>query len=292
MIEYIGGLKSETKIQRYMDLGKFMDILENQQLFFCNINCFEDKLEGASTPLNEFFSSGAASALSNFANNTLVSSFGKNLNPPEEIEAAKKRSEEYVKESENRSVKTVFGEVKLDDNLTYRDVVKAQKSWLDVSCWHVPESSQDNMAMWKIYGQSSQSICITTTLGKILDALNLPLDKAVAAVKVNYIDHENHYFQTSHCLNPFIHKHLAYKYENEARIIVYPRKQNPLERRATSAYGTPIKLVGTEFIEEVRVCPEAPEWFCSLILSLKGRYGLRAEMGRSNLDLIAQSYGI
>lgn len=274
-----------------MDLGKYMDILENRQLFFCNINYFKDKLEGASTPLNELFSSGAASALNNLVNNSLVSSFGKNLNPPDVIEAAKRRSEDYEKAKENQIVKTVFGDVKLEGGLTYRDVVRAQKSWLDVSCWHIPKNSQDNMAMWKIYGQSSQSVCITTTLGKILSAMTLPAGMAVAAVKMNYIDHENHYFQASHCLNPFIHKHLAYEYENEARIIAYPRSQNPLDQRVIGAYGTPIKLEGSTFIDDVRVCPEAPEWFCSLIFSLKDRYGLRAEMGRSNLDFIAENYG-
>ncbi|WP_096086199.1 DUF2971 domain-containing protein [Agaribacterium haliotis] len=291
MIEYVGGLTRKTQIQRYMDLSKYMDILENQQLFFCNMNHFEDKLEGASTPLNEFFSSGGASELSNLVNNSLVSSFGKNLNPPDVIEAAQKRSEKHDKDKKNQNIKTVFGNIGTNKERTYRDILRAQKNWLDVSCWHLPESSRDNMAMWKIYGKSQQSICITTTFGKMLDALNIPDDIAVTVVRVDYIDYENHYFQTSHRLNTFFHKHLAYKYENEARIIVYPSNQDPMKERTNSPFGTAIKLVGNSFIDDVRVCPEAPEWFSKLIFSLKDRYNMRAEIGRSNLDSIIRNYG-
>lgn len=35
-----------VEILRYMDLSKFMDLLENERLFFCNANYFEDKYEG------------------------------------------------------------------------------------------------------------------------------------------------------------------------------------------------------------------------------------------------------
>ena len=36
----------QTTIFRYMDFSKYMDLLENEKLFFCNTECFKDKFEG------------------------------------------------------------------------------------------------------------------------------------------------------------------------------------------------------------------------------------------------------
>lgn len=129
-------LDRSTKIQRYMDLSKFLHILESKQIFMCRIDKFEDKLEGGLTIINDFFYSGAAEALSNLVNNSLPLSLGKDCNSPESIEEAQQRQQEYEEKSKNESFTTVFGDIKLTDEVTYKDVIKAQKKWFDVSCWH------------------------------------------------------------------------------------------------------------------------------------------------------------
>ena len=145
--------------------------------------------------------------------------------------------------------------------------------------------------MWKIYGQSNQSVCISTTVGKVLDSLILPDNMKISAARVEYIDHSEQYYNNSHRLDPFIHKHLAYQYEREARIIVYPESQNPLLERHSNIYGTRIRLTGPNFIEEIKVSPEAPDWFYELIKNIKDKYNLQAEVCRSYLDQLANNYG-
>ena len=39
--------EKKTKIWRYMDLAKFMSLLELKELYFNRGDCFEDKLEGS-----------------------------------------------------------------------------------------------------------------------------------------------------------------------------------------------------------------------------------------------------
>lgn len=291
MNDMINGINPDTKIQRYMDFVKFMDIMENKQLFFCKINSFDDKLEGASTPINNFFSSGAASALDNLVNNALPSTLGSSYNSPEAIADAKKRAEEYELKSKKRTLPTVFGDINITEELDHIGILRAQKNWLDISCWNIPEKHQENMAMWKIYGQSNQSVCISTTVGQLLNSLILPQSMKVATAKVKYIDHSEEYYDNSHKLDPFIHKHLAYKYESEARIIVYPQSQNPMLQRAKNPHGTSIKLKNNSFISEIKLSPEAPEWFYSLVRNIEKRYSIGVEVNRSNLDQLVESYG-
>lgn len=45
-------ISDESKIWRYMDLTKFMDLLENKNLFFCRADKFEDKFEGSLPKFN------------------------------------------------------------------------------------------------------------------------------------------------------------------------------------------------------------------------------------------------
>ena len=40
-------IKDSTIIWRYLDLAKFLDLLENQFLFFCRADKFSDPLEGS-----------------------------------------------------------------------------------------------------------------------------------------------------------------------------------------------------------------------------------------------------
>lgn len=49
-----------------------------------------------------------------------------------------------------------------------------------LNCWHA--NINDNMAMWKIYGRSENSIAITTTVQKLRDTINaarIPYELAI-----------------------------------------------------------------------------------------------------------------
>ncbi|WP_201615648.1 DUF2971 domain-containing protein [Psychrobacter urativorans] len=288
-MEILGTLDKGTKIQRYMDLSKFIHVLENKQLFMCRMDYFEDKLEGGLTALNDFVYSGAAEALSHLVNNSLPMSFGKGFNSPETIEKAQKREKEYNEESKTRSLSTVFGDIELSEVITYKNVISEQKKWLDISCWHLNTDDFESIAMWKIYGGGTNSVCITTTVGQLLDAIeNQSLNLLVS--KVEYINHYEDYYKTDHLIAPFIHKHKAYKFENEVRFIAYNAEVNPLCNRDDA--GSVINLRSNNFINDVKVSPEAPEWFFKLIKSIfNTRYGQVGKVARSDLDQLISTFG-
>jgi len=274
-----------------MDFSKFLHILESKQIFMCRIDKFEDKLEGGLTTINDFFYSGAAAELSNLVNNILPSTLGKGYNSPDSIEGAKKRQQEYEDASRNNSFMTIFGDIKLSEGLTYKDVIKAQKKWLDVSCWHSATDNAESIAMWKIYGNDINSVCITTTIGELLDIIEEDETMNLVVQKVEYIDHRaDHYnLKVDSKIAPFVHKHKAYKFENEIRLIAYSQNNDPLADRADT--GSLIRLKSNNFINNVKVSPEAPEWFFDLVGSVfNERYGQNGVVARSDLDDLVTTF--
>lgn len=181
---------------------------------------------------------------------------------------------------------TVFGDVKLAKGLTHKDVIKVQKKWLDVSCWHSATDDTESIAMWKIYGNDVNSVCITTTVGELLDSIEKDNHKNLIVHKVEYIDHRKEYYNLDidSKIAPFVHKHKAYKFENEIRLIAYNQSNDPMTDRGGD-FGSSITLTSNDFINNVKVSPEAPEWFFGLVGSVfNNRYGQVGTVARSELD--------
>lgn len=284
-MEILNTLDRSTKIQRYMDFSKFLHMLENKQMFMCRIDKFEDKLEGGLTTINDFFYSGALEALSNLVNNSLPLSLGKDYNSTESVEEAKQRQQDYEDKLINKLFKTVFGDIELSERLTYKDVIKAQKQWFDVSCWHSNVDDSESIAMWKIYCNDINSVCINTTIGQLLDSIEKDKDINLLIQKIEYIDHRADYYslEVDSKIAPFVHKHKAYKFENEIRLIAYNHSNDPLSNREDA--GSLISLKSNNFINSVKVSPEAPEWFFNLVKDIfNNRYDQTGVVARSDLD--------
>ena len=288
-MEILDDVTRDTPIQRYMDLSKFIDFLENKYLFMSRIDEFEDKLEGSTTQLEDFIYNGSAALLSNLVNKALPSSMSAD-HSFENVEESVEKREDLENNSKIDLFTTVFGNIPLLDGMNHKDVINDQKKWLDVSCWHIDSDSTESIAMWKIYGGSTNSICITTTVGQLLDSIDEESIELIVS-KVHYIDYMNGYSEINHPIAPFINKHKAYRYENELRFIRYDSKINPSKDR--NEKGSVIKLKSLDFINKVEVSPEAPKWFFDLIITLfNNRYGYSAKVSRSDLDEIMTQLGI
>lgn len=283
------GINKDTKIQRYIDFSKFIHLLESGSLFFSIMNNFEDKLEGGLTVIDDIFLSGCSNALHNLVNNTLVYTFGVDINTPEVIDEAKRRDQEYKESLKYRKIETVFGSLPLEDQNSHKKIINAQRNWLDVSCWHSGDEQIESMAMWKIYGGPSSSVAISSTVGKISDSIKINGGNRLIIAKVEYIDYLNEHYTLEHEIAPFIHKHKSYSFENEVRLIVFNPNVNPLSDRPSTEYGSIHDVDVNLLIDKVMVSPESPEWFYKLIHSIvKNRYKLDANVSRSNLDILYQ----
>lgn len=226
------GLKSDAVLRRYLDAAKFFDFLQNQTLFFCRGDKFEDKFEGAFT---------------DSVKQAIESSYDKN--------------------------KIAF---------TYDEFRKRLRERVFINCWH--KSSDDSMAMWSIYGKSSCSVAITTTVEKLKQAIeqeNLPHE--ISIEKVEYVRHwHNPALDIAPYSRVFAYKTKAYEFEKEIRVIV-DRFHTDFDT-SISETGIPIRIQAQTLLRSVVIAPEAPTWFEQLVRDACIKYGVTAPVRRSMLS--------
>jgi len=102
-----------------MDLPKFMEMIENNNLFFTRADKFEDKYEGAFTS----------------------------------------KLKQRIEDS--------FWINKIDS--TFDEFKTKLRERVFINCWH--KGVHDSMAMWKIYGDPTSGVAITTWVKRLEDTL-------------------------------------------------------------------------------------------------------------------------
>jgi len=162
-------------------------------------------------------------------------------------------------------------------NLPIQEREYLNKIRTNISCW--TKGTADNMALWKIYGGSKQSVAVMTTLNKIVQsAISWKNISSVALKDVIYIDHSGILPDGVYSLSPetFGLKHEAYSFENEVRIVI-TRDNN----KTPSPMRLPIAI--NSFIEKIIVAPEAGAWFFDMVKDLSEKYGITAPVENSKL---------
>jgi hypothetical protein len=154
----------------------------------------------------------------------------------------------------------------------------------NVSCW--TKGPKDNMALWKIYGTSKQSIAIITTFDKLAKSTFLWSGLTNVTFKeVTYIDHSGGLPDGIYTLScdTFGLKHEAYEFEKEVRMVVTRsslKKPSPLR----------LKIKPNDIIQKIIISPEAGKWFFDLVKSVSKKYRINAPVEYSKLtELINKS---
>ncbi len=226
-----GELSRSLILWRYLDLAKFMDLLENSSLYLTRADKFEDKFEG---------------------------SFTKSI---------------------KKLIEMSYQENNID--FTYEQFKSGLRKGVFVNCWH--QGTKESMAMWRLYGKSSNAVAITTTVGKLANELQVHnRNNNISIKKVEYIDHfDDPKIDVSKYTNIFAYKNDAYSFENEVRIIAdhYP---NPAVMGVdSSGYSLEVKL--SNLLRSIVVSPESPEWFFNLINQICTKYKCSNFVQRSKL---------
>lgn len=157
-----------------------------------------------------------------------------------------------------------------------------------LSCWTL--GSKDNMALWKLYGRTNESVAITTTVER-LATVAPDWDKygRVDVKKVRYINHDGRLPNGVYSFDEsvFGFKHVAYTFEKEVRIVITcqtPDGQRDLPR----AIRVPVSV--NKFLRSIVVAPEAGDWFFNLIVDVARKYNVAAPVRKSELTrLIAKT---
>ncbi|TWR88695.1 hypothetical protein FJD38_14915 [Pseudomonas saxonica] len=223
------GVDRDLVVKRYMSLGKFESLINSGSLYFSRFDRFTDKLEGGISSQN-YPDVSVSAELFDLTINYRASDPAS----PEKTQAEKR-----INEINNETFEGIFGSEKKLDGDSYLQLVS---SWLYANCWTDLDHECD--AMWSLYGITGvgcnhveccpqcesthgMSVCIETTIGAILDNLELDERYNLSIQKVDYIDHKKIKFE-AHELStkPFFSKARHFSYENEVRLMLWPDRSD------------------------------------------------------------------
>lgn len=223
------GVSRDLIVRRYMSLDKFEKLLSTGGLYFARFDSFSDKLEGGITSQN-YPDVSCALELFDLAMNPL---------PRGTSHSGKEVVKDIIGEVSNSTFEGLYGTHKRIDG---DDYLKLVSTWLYASCWtDLPHECQ---AMWSLYGVTGtgcdhpeccvqcesthgMSICIETTVGSIVDNLQLEEEYHFSVQKVDYVNHKTTKFGSGELsTKPFFSKAKHFSYENEVRFVLWPNKAN------------------------------------------------------------------
>lgn len=213
---------------RYMSFEKFIDFILTKSFYFSRLDKFSDPFEGM--PTKKEFERRKNVGLLRFQLNSRI----KSNRPP-------------------------------DENDIDREIIALFKSYIDarastiVNCWHM--SDDESEAMWKIYGEQKNSVCIKTTVGELCQNFNRE-DTRVAHLKVEYIDFSSETRYFDHL--PGQYKRKSFEHEKEYRFFIQDYKDKKFLHDVTE-FGAKVKVEPLSFINKIFVSPLSDSWFLNCV---------------------------
>ena len=155
--------------------------------------------------------------------------------------------------------------------------VAADKNRIMISCWHM--SSYESAAMWKLYGNGSEAICVTTKYAK----LENQLVKGANIGLVQYVNHNRAWVPENNIYYPFMFKRKSFEHEKEVRALIDSEKIHKEDLSSLTTYGFKNRIDLNVLIDEIYVDPTASDWFLGLVQKVVDRYGVKAKIIKSPL---------
>lgn len=249
----------DSTIWRYMDLAKFLSLIDKAALFFPRVDMLdmEDPFEGYYTSYNL--------TQDIFVEYDTHMPDGKKATPPDR--------------------EAVFQI--LSDRQLLRGHVKGDRARTFVSSWHTQD--HESAAMWKMYAKSGDGIAIESSYNRLVDCIANYSDFEIHIGMIKYIDYRREAIPRQNLLSPFMHKRKSFEYERELRALIWTPQNgkntdgsDPLNN-FISYMGLPVPVDLAILINRVLVAPTAPAWMLDLIKSVTTRYGLKVPIQQSDL---------
>jgi hypothetical protein len=241
--------KNNYAVSKYLDLTKFVSMLQRKSLFFCRLDKLEDAHEGITAKANH------SGRVAYYQELNKIGFFKKPLTQ-EDID-------NFIKESEAFE--------------------NTRKSLVCVNCWNVYDG--ESMALWKIYSDPSKGIMIQSTINQIKDAFQESEHKILIS-EVRYKDYKKEKIPDGNLVYPVIHKRKAFSFENEIRMIHEVSSVNWVHdwenEEVKEGVFIPVNL--SALITEIRISPFSPDWFRKMVEGLCVTHGLNISVLPSDLS--------
>jgi len=180
---------------RYMDLSRFLRLLQQRALYFCRLDSFDDPYEG-------YFTEPTANAFDLFVAAIL------------DAGPMRPDSRSFI------NIVHTPGQMPLNDGTLrerFADIlqsVKVLRLRFFVNCWHINE--EESHAMWRLYTALDEAVCIKTTYQN--PGHQLPPECSFGCVR--YENYRTHLMSLRNDFEPVMHKRESYRHEREARAVV------------------------------------------------------------------------
>ncbi len=140
-------------------------------------------------------------------------------------------------------------------------------------------SSYESAAMWKLYGQANETICITTKSAKLKNQLS----KYAQIGLVQYVNYNTAWAPENNIYYPYMFKRKSFEHEKEVRAIIDfdTLHQGDLLLKTEHGYKYPVSI--NALIDEIYVDPSASEWFLELVKNVVSRYHYNINVIKSPL---------
>lgn len=237
----------ESKLWRYMDLGKFISLISKKTLFFASAEAFEDIFEGAKGIVDRKPQWDAFYL--DFFRYAIQTAPG--INPGE-------LNENYIQENSMHLLSELETNGQFDRKHTF------------ISCWHCSEYESE--AMWKLYSTNvKNALAIQTTYQQLYEALGK--DPSIQIGKVKYID----YFKRFSSINgAYWYKRKSFEYEKEVRAIIKSGK--------TTDRGIEKVIDLEKLISAIYISPYAPKWFEDVVIDVMKKYEIHKPVYYSEMS--------
>ena len=178
----------DEAIWRYMNLAKFISMLDTKSLYFTRLDRFDDRHEGALSAPG--FERAVADAM-----------------------AIMKADEPFSVTQDDARERAALVEAA---------VTKKKQESILANCWH--RNAVESAAMWAKYG--SEGVAIRSTIGALYECTKHYRNPGVMIQFVNYIDHDTHDFDPEEAFL-FKHRLYSYEQEVRALILLPIGKAGP-----------------------------------------------------------------
>jgi hypothetical protein len=240
----------KTLISKYIDLTKFLSLLSTKALFFCRLDKLEDQFEGTTAKKN----------------------FDLRI--------------QWYKQTNHYMQTPLNNEQILQQVEEMYEYEKKVKEVNCVCCWN--KADNESAALWKIYSDFGKGIMIKSSVKNLVKSFeNTPESIRLSAIK--YLDYENELMLDGNSMYPITHKQIAYKYEEEIRLIYevdFPQIGKTYDwNKEEIKEGKLLKVDLENLIDEIIIGPYSPHWMINLVSDLAKKYGLEKPVTKSKLTL-------
>ena len=268
-----------TRLWRYTDLPKFIDLLITQRLWLTNLKVLaaDDLYEGAPWALRfPHRMWNHIDQIPEVLRKQIIQIYG--------------GGPEGCSERAFRAWYTVQEQQCIMEESGRRDFY--------ISCWHAAD--HESVAMWKIYGSPGAGVAVVTNGARMGAAIDKsPKQCYLGAVR--YVEPNALAIGAGNAFDPVLVKRANYQYEKEVRLVHWDtegihdaleiaswneeamRFENVIEDSRPLEPGVHIDCEVSTLIERVIVSPFAPKWYMPMLKELRDKLNFSFEIDESKL---------